>query len=706
MHPRKIIVCVSVTALILLFLAPSSGFCKKNRRPFDKRPPKIKEYQCTTYDGDTNDLLTGGLGASGLAEANAPGVSFPPTAEELRTLAIWTNYRALIDTSTGGGYGVLYGPSVEIGGEGLVKGTECLAFVGKNNVTAMVQVPDNFDPAMPCIVTGPSSGSRGVYGAIGTTAGWAFQKGCAVAYTDKGTGTGFHNLQENTVSLIRGERADADLAGKDSNFTAKLNDQRRQRFNDKFPDRFAIKHAHSLENPEADWGQDVLDSIEFAFFILNEMYEEATLTPDNTIVIAAGVSNGAGAAVRAAEEDKRDYIDGLVVSEPNVTPKFQAPFTIIFGDNPPFTDHSKSIFDYISFAAVYEGCANEIADPLAPLNLTEVLFGVQFFDNRCLSLRDKGLLTGGTVAELAAGARQKLLEFGFLEEQFILDPSYWWLYLDPAVTAGYASAYSQARVEDTLCGYSYGATSGNVTGTVPGNGKPLAINEEVEATIFGTSSGIPPTGGVELINNESDDGPLLDRVSISPSTGRQDENLDGLLCARSLLTGFDLSTGKKLRGPLQGIHKRLTRGIEEVLSSGRLKGLPAIIIAGRNDALVAPNHAARAYYGFNKFREGKASALHYYEVTNAHHLDALNPSPGFDTRFIPLHHYFTESLDLMLEHLKMAVPLPPSQVVKTDPRGGIPGFAPQITVANVPDINPDPDGARIVYTNNMLTIPE
>jgi hydroxybutyrate-dimer hydrolase len=148
------------------------------------------------------------------------------------------------------------------------------------------------------------------------------------------------------------------------------------------------------------------------------------------------------------------------------------------------------------------------------------------------------------------------------------------------------------------------------------------------------------------------------------------------------------------------------RGIDEVLLSGKLKGKPGIIIAGRNDALVAPNHAARAYYGFNKFREGQSSNLRYYEVTNAHHLDALNSFAGFDNLFIPLHHYFTQSLDLMLAYLKDGEPLPPSQVVTTVPRGGLPGSAPAIGLGNVPDISFMPGEAEIVYEDDMLTIPE
>src|SRR4029453_5392437 len=65
------------------------------------------------YDGATNDLLTAGLGKTGLA-GPAPGFVNPtqPTAEELRRSAIYNNYRALVDMAPGGGYGTIYGPNI------------------------------------------------------------------------------------------------------------------------------------------------------------------------------------------------------------------------------------------------------------------------------------------------------------------------------------------------------------------------------------------------------------------------------------------------------------------------------------------------------------------------------------------------------------------------------------------------------------------
>src|SRR3546814_1144686 len=50
----------------------------------------------------------------------------------------------------------------------------------------------------PCIVLGPSSGSRGVYGAIGTAGEWGLKKGCAVALSDTGKGMGLHDLTDRS----------------------------------------------------------------------------------------------------------------------------------------------------------------------------------------------------------------------------------------------------------------------------------------------------------------------------------------------------------------------------------------------------------------------------------------------------------------------------------------------------------------------------
>jgi len=100
----------------------------------------------------------------------------------------------------------------------------------------------------------------------------------------------------------------------------------------------------------------------------------------------------------------------------------------------------------------------------------------------------------------------------------------------------------------------------------------------------------------------------------------------------------------------------------------------------------------------------KRQNIRYYEVTNAHHLDAFNALPGFAVAFVPLHVYFIEGLDLLYDHLKSGKQLPASQVVHTVPRGT---GAPLITKANVPPITETvADKDRITFDGSVLRIPE
>ena len=144
----------------------------------------------------TQDLLTAGLGRTGIAGAS-PAYANPlaPTALELRRNSIQANYKGLMDVSTNGGYGSLYGPNLDVAqnvtaNEGLIPGREYLGVLddgtGRKRVAIAVQIPDSFNQAAPCVVVGPSSGSRGVYGAIGAAAEWALKNGCVAALTDAG----------------------------------------------------------------------------------------------------------------------------------------------------------------------------------------------------------------------------------------------------------------------------------------------------------------------------------------------------------------------------------------------------------------------------------------------------------------------------------------------------------------------------------------
>lgn len=664
---------------------------------------------CKDYDGLTDDLLTAGLGKTGMQSNTPPAIANPlqPTAAELRRLAIYNNYRALADMSTAGGYGTLYGPNIDLQGkntlgEGKIAGRECLAYApGRGNVTMMVQIPAHFDPDKACIVAGPSSGSRGVYGAIGTTGEWGLKRGCAVAYTDKGSGNGAHDLANDTVNLIDGTRSSAAAAGNASHFAAHLSDAERLAFNAATPNRFAYKHAHSQLNPEKDWGENVLDSIRFAFTVLNERRDaddRRTRGRDrfdkrNTIVIATSVSNGGGASLAAGEEDREGLIDGIVVSEPQVQPRRVPHLTIKRGDR-TITRHSKGLYDYITLANLYQPCA-----ALAPEN---VAAPAGFFvvaaraQNRCTALRSAGLLTANTLAAQAIEAQQILNDNGWEPESNILGPSHYGFQVAPAVAVTYANAHGRFSVLDDQCGFSLGATTAI--------GLPTALAPTALAQIFGTGNGVPPTSGINLINNLSIGGPLNDTLSFSPSSGLQDYNTDGARCLRRLFTGADVDA------------RRVQRGIREVQRHGDLKRKPTIIVHGRADNLVPVNHASRPYYALNQLVEGKHSNVRYYEITNAQHFEAfINPAlvpgtlflAGYDTRYIPMHVYGIEALNRMYAHLTQGKPLPASQVVRTIRRGGVPGAAPAITAANVPPISDNPAPAdRIEFTGHTLRVPD
>ncbi len=172
------------------------------------------------------------------------------------------------------------------------------------------------------------------------------------------------------------------------------------------------------------------------------------------------------------------------------------------------------------------------------------------------------------------------------------------------------------------------------------------------------------------------------------------------LCLRNLLTA-------KRGDPAFADAKRVQRGIAQVQATGDLHGLPAIVVHGRSDALVPTNHSSRAYYGRNLLEERHRSNLHYYEITNGQHFDAFLGLPGFDTRYIPVHYYFNQAMDLMFAHLRGGAALPASQVVRTTPRGGTPGAAPAISPMNMPAIAATPSVAdSITFVHRTLSLPD
>jgi hydroxybutyrate-dimer hydrolase len=690
----------------------------KNRLPrFISGTVIAKHYPTdSTLPGD--DLLTGGLGKTGITSAVAPGFvnALAPTADELRRRAFHTNYRAVMDPTSDGGFGRFYGPNV--GNpidpvEGKIPGWEYLAYAddgsGRKNVTLMVQVPDHFDVNKACIVTGTSSGSRGVYGAVGTSGEWGLKRGCAVADTDGGKGSGLHDLMSNSVGLIDGTRTSADVAGASSHFTARLSDGERSQFNAAWPNRVAYKHAHSQQNPEQDWGLNTLQAVRFAFWVLNEKYGEprhgsgkaVALDKRNTIVIASSISNGGAGALQAAEQDRLGLIDGVAITEPNAQPGEVRRLRIQQGSTLVPTI-GKPLYDYFTYANIYQPCA-ALAVAGAPAFAFLAVPNAAGAANRCAALAEKGLVSGNNLGEQATDALNRLRAYGWLPDSDVLHASHY-RFATNAIAVTYSNAHGRFSVADNLCGFSFANTDAT--------GIPVQQNATSQASIFATGNGVPPTTGVNIVYNASAGGPLLDLLAKSPSAGTADFALDGALCHRALATGVDPVTGAALSGDMKKASNRVRKGVDEVELSGRLNGKPAIIVHGRSDALVPVNHSSRAYFGKTHLVDAHGNRnLRYVEVTNAQHFDAFLPGGaifgGYENRYVPLHVYFIRAMDWMYEHLSNGKPLPPSQVVRTLPRGGTPGTAPALGDANVPEILDNPAaGERITFDRSTLYIPD
>ena len=266
--------------------------------------------------------------------------------------------------------------------------------------------------------------------------------------------------------------------------------------------------------------------------------------------------------------------------------------------------------------------------------------------------------------------RSRLRGAGWQPESDLLHYTHWWTQATPAVAATYANAYARASVTENLCGYSF-------TPTLSLTGEPTVLATSPMSTVFSIGNGVPPTANINLVYNLANLGPVNHIVA------NNDLGFAGADCLRQLWTTQNANA------------VRVQQGVNEVKLGGDLRGKPAIIVHGRSDALVPVNHTSRPYFGLNKLNDA-ASRLSYIEVLNAQHFDAFLPLTGYNSAFVPLHYYTQQALDLMWNHLRNGAALPPSQVVRTVPRGS---GAPDLTTANLPGISLTPAAADQINFN-------
>lgn len=635
--------------------------------------PAVRVMRHEVYDGLSDDLV-------GLAAQPAPYVDpLAPTARELRRVAMGMRF------DVNAGWGRLFGPTIDAAtgrpypDGGRVAGEEYLAYArapdgGESAV--LLQIPAGLSRTRRCLLAVPQSGSAGLYRDVASLGFWGLQHGCAVVYTDKGHGGGAHDLETDTVNAIDGTSITDRTARGQAQFVAPIGEAGRRRFLYRSPHRVAFKAAHSRRNPEAQWGSDVLRAIRFALHQLNAR-DGGGWSAESTLVIVSGSSNGGGASLYAAEKDAEGLIDGVVAGEPQVQVRPNDQTRVVRGGRSG-VGSGRTLLDYFTFGNLYAPCA-VLALPDAPA-ADRIVHAAE----RCASLAQAGLLKGAAPAEQASEAQRRLVAYGFEPETLVLT-AFGYLLGPDATAAKYASDHGRFGVEDSLCGYSYASTDAA--------GVPRAVPAAELAEIFARGGGGAPVGSIDLINDADPRGPRRNDLSLSPSTGRADYNLDGARCLRELAVGRSAKA------------RRVQAGIAEFLADGDLHGRPAIIVHGRADNRVPAAFSSRPYLALNSLAEGGRSGLRYLEVENAEHFGVS--APGFDTRFVPLTYYHLRALDMMWAHLTEGAPLPGSQIVRTRPRGGAPGQAPPLSLENTPPIVIDPPpGDRIVVQGGVVSLPD
>jgi len=199
----------------------------------------------------------------------------------------------------------------------------------------------------------------------------------------------------------------------------------------------------------------------FAFYVLNEKFGTAdasgkkprNIRPANTVVIASSVSNGAGAALLAAEQDSLGLIDGVAVGEPQIQPKDVSGVGVKQGTTAVSTI-GKPLIDYFTYANLYQPCA---ALATAAANSPPAAALQLYAANRCTSLKEKGLLSATTPQAQADEALEKLHAYGWSREHDLYHATHH-AFATPSIVVTYLNTLGRFSVTDNVCNFSFATT--------------------------------------------------------------------------------------------------------------------------------------------------------------------------------------------------------------------------------------------------------
>jgi hydroxybutyrate-dimer hydrolase len=124
-----------------------------------------------------------------------------------------------------------------------------------------------------------------------------------------------------------------------------------------------------------------------------------------------------------------------------------------------------------------------------------------------------------------------------------------------------------------------------------------------------------------------------------------------------------------------------------------------IVLHGRDDGLIAVNHASRAWFALRQQRP-YAAAARYYEIEHLQHFDAFLPLPQMRGQYLPMQPFLNNALDLMWRRLTAAEALPPSQLWRTQPGNEA------LTPSQLGALRSNPGHDRIKVVSHTLFIPD
>jgi hydroxybutyrate-dimer hydrolase len=351
--------------------------------------------------------------------------------------------------------------------------------------------------------------------------------------------------------------------------------------------------------------------LQAAAFGREVLVRETGIDPDALIVIAAGVSNGAGAVLRAAGDeaasergiDGAARIDGVVAVSPNI-----------------HVEGARPLFDVATKAALLMPCAlaaprfdgDALLRPGAAMPPT--------YAASCAALAARGAIDGDDVATQASNAWATMQATGWTDAAMRAGSLSVAFDLWRAVASGYASAYRRTPAGAMPLGYRYAVRDAQ--------GAPVAATPTEAMLWWSDSSGIPPGNGVVLLDPPGDEGRMA-----------------GLVGLRALAT--DDAT---VRAAVAATRARPPR-----------EGLPILLLHGLDDGLV-PEWTNSAPYA--AFAREHGARLSYWRIARAQHFDTFLGNPALAARYVPLMPQAYAALDAMLAHLHEDAPLPGDRTIQ------------------------------------------